>query len=233
MEKEDISIKDIHRILFGEMPLEFFIEVIIRTAFLYLLLMLSMRFMGKRMASSLSRTEQVALVSLAAAIGMPLQAADRGLLPAVIIATIVVTTEKLISFWSYKNQRFEKRAQDKLDILVSDSVLELKIMRKIRISKERVFAQLRSEGLTCLGEVKRLYIEANGSFTLIKKEAPTAGLSLIPDWDKEYQNKQQKSSDLFVCNSCGNERMNNEIYCPHCNKHEWIPAVKPTSILKY
>jgi hypothetical protein len=86
MKKEDIHLGDWQRMFFGEVPGGFYWEVVLRIAVIYLILMVSMRLMGKRTASQLSRNEMIALVSLSAAIGVPLQAPDRGILAAVIIA---------------------------------------------------------------------------------------------------------------------------------------------------
>jgi len=55
-----------------------------------------------------------------------------------------------------------------------------------------LFAQLRGEGVKQLGEVKRLYFEANGSFSLIKKDHPQPGLIIIPGFDKELSEAQNK-----------------------------------------
>jgi len=81
MKPEEIHLKDWLRILIGEEPISFLLELIIRAAVVYLVLMLSMRLMGKRMSSQLSRNELATLVSLAAAVGVPMMAPDRGLLP--------------------------------------------------------------------------------------------------------------------------------------------------------
>jgi uncharacterized membrane protein YcaP (DUF421 family) len=67
MKPEEINLDDWSRILIGEVPAEFFIEVLIRMTFFYLFLLVSMRLIGKRMNSQLTRNELAALVSLAAA----------------------------------------------------------------------------------------------------------------------------------------------------------------------
>src|SRR5687767_14213450 len=104
MKEEQIQLNDWKRMFLGEVPPEFLIEVIIRMAFLYLLLIFAMRLLGHRMASQLSRNELAALVSLAAAIGVPILAPDRGLLPALVIALVVVAISRLLAWGSYKNQ---------------------------------------------------------------------------------------------------------------------------------
>ena len=69
------------------MPASFYSETVIRLLFSYLLLLLSLRLMGNRMAKILTRNELVAIVSLAAANGVALMAPDRGRLP--VVAVIV------------------------------------------------------------------------------------------------------------------------------------------------
>lgn len=226
MKEYQIHIDDLQRIFIGEATGDFYIEVIFRTVIIYLILIISMRLLGQRMASQLSRIEMAAMVSLAAAIGVPLQSPERGLLPAVVIALIVVGAARLISYYASKNQKFEQLSQDHLDILLEDSVLNLPLMRRTRISKERLFAQLRSEGFTHLGMVKRVYFEANGSFSLIKNTDPRPGLCILPDWDHDFIKELEVTAEL-VCENCGNKKdpdQGGEV-CSECGESDWQNGV--------
>ncbi len=205
MKPEDIQFGDWHRMFLGDVPGSFFIEVIFRTIVIYAILMISMRLMGKRMAASLGRIEMISMISLAAAIGIPLQSPDRGLVPAVIIAIIVVFTQQFIAKKSTQSERFEEITQDNIGVLVEDGRLNLDIMKKTRITRERVFGQLRYKEVNQLGEVKRLYLEANGTFTYIENIKPKPGLSILPSWDTEFKKRVSKDSTEMVCNHCGND----------------------------
>lgn len=229
MKSEDIQITDWLRILVGEVPATFYIELVIRTAFIYLLLMVSMRLMGKRMSSQLGRHELTAMVTLAAAIGIPLQSPERGLIPAVIIAMVVIYTGRSIANKAFHNQKFEQFSQGNIDMLVKDSVMDLKTMKKVRVSRERLVAQLRSSGITHLGKVKRLYMEASGAFTLIGEEEARPGLSILPRWDDEFNSRFKKSDTLSACQTCGttvHKPSQEKIICPNCKDNSWIAAVE-------
>jgi uncharacterized membrane protein YcaP (DUF421 family) len=229
MKSEDIDITDWVRILVGEVPATFYIELVIRAAFVYLLLMVSMRLMGKRMSSQLGRHELTAMVTLAAAIGIPLQSPDRGLIPAVIIAMVVIFVGRWIANKSFHDQKFEQFSQGNIDMLVRDSVLDLKTMKKVRISRERLVAQLRSSGITHLGKVKRLYIEASGGFTIIREENPKPGLSILPRWDDEFNSRFKKSDTLLACQTCGttlHKPSDEQVVCPNCKDNSWVAAVE-------
>jgi uncharacterized membrane protein YcaP (DUF421 family) len=224
----DIHLSDWQRILVGEVPGSFYIELAIRALMVYFLLMISMRLMGKRMSSQLGRNEMAALVSLAAAIGVPLGAPDRGLLPAVVIAFVVVFTERWIASKTYRSQSFEKISQGNIDMLIKDAVIDFKAMKRIGLSRERLLSQLRSLGIKQLGKVERLYMEANGSFTLIKQKEPRPGLSIIPRWDNEFQARLKKSEQILVCQHCGHTKelpFDIKSRCEGCLDCTWINAV--------
>jgi uncharacterized membrane protein YcaP (DUF421 family) len=228
MKPEDIKINDWGRIFFGEVPPEFFIEILIRVMFVYLLLMVSMRLLGKRMASQLTRTELAAIVSLAAAVGVPILSPDRGLLPAIVIAIIVVAINKIIATLSAVNRKVEKATQGTLNILIKDSVLDPHAMMKTRISKERIMSQLRAEKVLHLGEVERLYMEANGNFTLIKKDKPKPGLPVLPENDVAFLKEELKPNGILVCHICGKENAakRKDALCPNCHHQDWVVAVE-------
>jgi uncharacterized membrane protein YcaP (DUF421 family) len=224
MKEFEIYLWDFKRIFIGEVPGAFYIELIIRSILIYILLIASMRLMGRRMASQLSRIEMAAMVSLAAAIGVPLQSPDRGILPAVVIAIIVVGIERVISYVTSKNEKLEEVTQDDLDTLVEDSVLQLERMERTRITKDRLCAHLRSEQVTHLGAVERLYLEADGSFTLIRNPEPKPGLNIIPAWDEDFVN-ELKFTNVMVCKNCGNEKQEADNACMNCANEEWDSAV--------
>lgn len=228
MKEFEIKLSDIQRILIGEVPYHFYLEVIFRVAFIYLILMVSMRLMGKRMSSQLSRNEMAAVASLAAAIGVPLMNAERGLLLAVVIAAVIITFQILIAKLAATNKNFESLTQDKYNMLVKDGVLNTSAMMLTRVSRERVFAQLRSEEINHLGQVKRLYFEASGALSILKNVQPKPGLSILPDWDKEFSADLQLMSKEQVCQYCGNEKpraIAKDISCKNCKRILWGPAV--------
>ncbi|MCX6216803.1 YetF domain-containing protein [Spirosoma sp.] len=228
MKKEDIFLSDWLRILVGEVPGTFYIEILIRAAAVYLILVVSMRLMGRRMASRLSRNEMAAMVSLAAAVGIPILDAQRGLLPVVVIALVVVFTQRFISYWAAKNEKFEGLTQGISSTLVENSVIQLASLSESRVTRELLFAQLRSGGIIHLGQVKRLYMEANGAFTLIKDPKPRPGLSLIPVWDDDFANQQPKAPHECVCFRCGYLQKpldQTADVCPNCSHHQWVQAL--------
>lgn len=228
MKPEKIKLTDWARIFAGEVPAEFYIELILRAALIYLLLMVSMRMMGKRMSTQMSRLEMAAMVSLAAAIGVPLMSPDRGILPAVIIAAVVVMVTRALSAWSARNEKVESMTQDHLDTLIVDGVLQNNTMKKVRISREQILAHLRNESLLHTGQVQRLYMEANGAFSMVRSQTGKAGLLVLPEWDGAFVQKKVESAGIRICKQCALPKAagEQESDCPNCGCREWAMAVQ-------
>lgn len=230
MKEYEIKLSDIQRILLGEVPNHFYIEVIFRVAVIYLILLIAMRVMGKRMSSQLSRNEMAAVASLAAAVGIPLMNPDRGMLPAVIVAVVIIFYQKIIAKRASKNKKFESLTQDKYNMLVKDGVLNTSAMLLTRISRDRVFSQLRSKSISHLGEVKRLYFEAGGDFSILEATEEQPGLSIVPVWDDELSSALHVNANEEVCTNCGNAKPEvkaaDVVICPNCKQKRWSSAVK-------
>ena len=228
MKPEDIHITDYMRILLGEVPWSFLIEVIIRVLFIYLVLFISLRIMGKRMAARMSRSEMAAMVALAAANGVSILSPDRGLLPVVIIAIVVIGFQKFIAWRSSVNPRFEQLTLGDIDVLIKDGVLQLDCMQHSRMSQEQVFAQCRYEQIDNLGKVKRAYLEANGAISILKTDEKKPGLSILPQWDKEFIGTQPQAPDTYACCNCGNvvkSKQQTQAPCSVCQENQWNQAV--------
>jgi uncharacterized membrane protein YcaP (DUF421 family) len=222
------EITDYQRLLLGELPAWFGVEAAIRLGLLYLLMLTALRLMGKRMAGQLSRTELAALVSMAAAIGLPILSPERGLLGSVVIAAVVVVGQRLVTRWAARRARVEQLLVGSVHTVVADGVLQLAALEHAVLSQEQVFAQLRGESLEHLGQVRRLYMEANGTFSLVEEEEPAPGLSLLPRQDEEFRHLQPVAPGQLACLACGQvvaADPHGPPGCPTCGASEWEPAV--------
>lgn len=221
---DEIDIFDFRRIFMGDVAPEFLIETVIRIVFIYILLVISLRMMGKRMSSTLNRNEMAAMVSMAAAIGVPMQVPDRGLLPAVVIAIIVIGTQRGLAYLMLRKSKFETISQGNISTMVHDGYLNLKEMERTGFSREIIYSQLRNEGISNLGVVQRLYLESNGGFSLIKREKIGPGLSTIPFWDKDFYELLEKDEKVLACINCGKlfeeEPVQEDAACDHCGSRK-------------
>lgn len=126
MDKDDIKLSDWGRIFLGDVPPEFIIEVIIRMTFIYVIIVVSLRLLGRRMESMLSRGEMVTLVTLGASVGVAIHTPERGLLPSVTVIIIIISLQALQSYITSRNSKAEKIVLDEIATLVEDGRLVIK-----------------------------------------------------------------------------------------------------------
>lgn len=228
MKKEEIQPWDWQRILFGQAPAEFLLEVFIRTVLIYLVLLLVLRILGKRMDGQLTLTEMSVMVTLGAIVSVPMQIPDRGLLMGVVALSCVLAFQRGWNWLTVKNEAIEKISQGTHSILVKDGIIQLDELQKTALSKQHLFAALRQKMVFNLGSVKRVYFEACGIFSIYMNGNNTPGLPVFPSSEVEVMKSQAKIvNDLRACKSCGNIANISEAEkpCKVCRAGDWMEAV--------
>src|SRR4051812_14086516 len=151
MEQQQLKPFDLYRIFIGQSPGWFMLEVILRIVLIYALLLVAMRLMGKRVAAQMSVSELAVIVTLGAAVGVPMQVPDRGMLPAVLILIVAVLFQRGVAILGFRHRKVEVITQGDVNVLVQDGRLFLGEMRSAALSRERLFALLRCRAIEHLG----------------------------------------------------------------------------------
>jgi hypothetical protein len=224
MQQQQISLADWQRLLMGDAPWVFLLELLVRAVVVYLLLLLFMRWMGKRVAGQMSTTELAIILSLGAAIGLPLQAPDKGLLPALAVLLVAVAFHRGLSLWSFKSRRVEVLTQGDVGILLKDRRLLPEGMAGEHFSPEKIFASLRAQGVEHLGELRRVYIEPSGDLSLIKYKRSRPGLLIVPEIDPS-SGRYEMAEDHYACSNCGNVVASDHEPLDYCGEPRWTEAV--------
>jgi uncharacterized membrane protein YcaP (DUF421 family) len=229
MNKEEIQISDWERILIGNNPWGFMVEVFFRTLIIYFGLMIVMRLLGKRMNAQLTITDLAVMLTMGAIASVPMQAFDRGLLPGVVLLFAILLLHQGQTLLTYKKRKIEILTQGKVTLVIKDGVIDPARLKKMHISKEQIFSLLRSKGVRHLGQVKRLYSEADGPFSLFRLKETRPGLSVFPRSDKTLPPDKKELPDHKACFYCGNVIERSDDYptpCGNCGNRDWVPAIR-------
>ncbi|MGY3212525.1 DUF421 domain-containing protein [Mucilaginibacter sp. HD30] len=226
MKKFEIHLADWQRILLGQTPPIFLLEVFIRTIIIYIFLLFVLRWLGKRMSGQLTILEMAVMLTLGAIVSVAMQVPDRGITLSMFVLFCTLAFQRGISWLGTRSARVEELSQGTISTLVKDGVLDLEEMRRCRISRQQLFAQLRSTGIFSLGEVRRVYLEACGLFSTVKMHNPSAGLPLMPPGDSRVLNLLHHTNEM-ACKNCGNvESHKAELKeCTRCGDKTWTQAV--------
>ncbi|WP_207429643.1 DUF421 domain-containing protein [Pedobacter sp. SYSU D00535] len=225
MKKEEIKLSDWQRILFGDAPPEFLLEVFIRTLIIYIALIVIARLLGKRMGGQLTLTETAVMITLGAIVAPAMQLPDRGVIFGIILLLCALLFQRGINLWGFNSSKFEKLSQGHSSVLVKDGVLDLEEMKKVRISRQELFAMLRHKNILNLGNVKRAYLEGCGLLSIFTNEG-RRGLSLLPDQDDEQLDGMSAAAGSQACCSCGYVAIETQEECHNCGSKRWTKAIE-------
>jgi uncharacterized membrane protein YcaP (DUF421 family) len=234
MKKDEIHLADIKRILFGLAPPEFLIEVFVRSLIIFIVLLLVIRLLGKRMSGQLTIMEMAVMLTLGAIVAVPMQMPDRGILQGVILLVCIAFFQRSISWLGVKSGKIEDITQGKASMLVKNGVLQLDQMKKVSISHQQLFAELRQKNIFNLGNVDRVYMEACGMFSIFQSQDQKPGLAILPPDDQEILQikeqaftKENSRVNVMACCNCGNIKpKTDEETCKNCGNNDWVEAVK-------
>ncbi|HEX2532616.1 MAG TPA: YetF domain-containing protein [Chitinophagaceae bacterium] len=225
MKKDEIHLWDIQRILFGQAPPEFMLEVFLRSLVVYLIAIAVMRWMGKRMNGQHSIVELSVMIMMGAIISVPMQMPDRGILQGVLVLFTTLFLLRVTNWLGFKSPRFEQLVHGDAVTLVSDGVLQRAVLEKTRITNQQVFEILRSRQIFNLGQVKRMYLEGPGIFSVYQQE-PRAGLPIFPQIDETVlEAYPHKRSGEKACTLCGWVQPEPEKACRHCGHDQFTHAI--------
>ena len=173
------------RIFLGDLTVELVIEIVLRTAVMYLFTLTLVRVLGKRGLGQLSPFELVIIVALGSAVGDPMFYADVPLAHGIIVITAVVALERVLVKLTERNRPIERLIESSPVLLVRDGVLLVEALNREDLSQNEVFMGLREKGVEFLGEVRRAYLEPSGHISVFKEKSPAAmGDSILPTDDE-------------------------------------------------
>lgn len=215
-------------LLLGGEDWSFLPEIIVRTAFMFIVILISLRLLGKRGVKQLSVFELVVIIGLGSAAGDPMFYKDVGLLPALVVFAIIVGLYSLITYMIGKNKKFEKLVEGKPVCLIKDGMFSIGNFEKEVLSEDEFFAELRLQGVSQLGQVEEAIEESSGNISIFyyPDEDVKYGLPIMPD---SLKTSQQKISDTdhYSCAFCGyTEKLKpaNKKVCQACNKFKWVKS---------
>ena len=142
---------DLQRMLLGEFPVAFLMEVSLRVLAAFLAVFYFLKFSGRRGIKQLSRFELVVILTLGSAAGDVTFYEDVPLLP---VALVFLTLLLLYRGTIYVMKR-SKTCEAWIDGLpitvVKDGMYEVHSLRNLNISSSELFMELRQQGVEHLG----------------------------------------------------------------------------------
>lgn len=151
--------------------------IFFRTIIIYLLLIITMRVMGKRQLGELELSELVTTLLLSEIAALPITDPNIPVMFSVIPIITLLSLEILLSALLIKCPSLKNLLSSRPNVIIEKGRLRQSELKKLRISNDELLCELRQSGITDLSEVYYAIVEENGKLTVVPRKSsqpPTA-----------------------------------------------------------
>lgn len=160
---------------------------LVRTIILYIVVILALRFMGKRQIGQLQPSELVIAMMLSDLASIPMESVNRPLLTGIIPILTLIATETTFSFLTMKSRRLRKIISGTPTVLIEKGQLLERELERLRYNIDDLLEELRASGYPNLSDVEYAIIESNGNLSVIpksnKRPVTPEDLNLSPPYE--------------------------------------------------
>lgn len=143
------------------------IIVCIRTFLIYIALLIAFRIMGKAELSKVSTFQMVVLFMIAELAAIPIDSPSVSLINGITAIFALLFLEVLFSYLSIKSSKWKQWVNGKPSVLIDNGRINVKEMRRLRISVDDLLEQLRIENCPSISDVSYAVMEPNGELSVI------------------------------------------------------------------
>lgn len=145
-------------------------DVALRTAIVYIFLVVAIRVSGKREVGQMSVLELVVILIISDAVQNSMVGENVSIWGGLIAATVLLTLDFALRSLSLRWPRFRKAIQGEPRLLVHDGRLLERALEEEGISPAEVAAAVRSHGIERVDQVALAVLETDGSISVIPME---------------------------------------------------------------
>ena len=152
-----------------------------RTVFLYILILIILRIMGKREVGELGIIDVVVFVIMAEVAAFALDSPDKKLMHSIVPMLVLLVIQLVSSYFSLKSKKFRDIVDGEPTLIIRHGIILEQEMRKQRYNLDDLFQQLREQQVGSVHEVSFAYLEPSGNLSVFKHDDIQPVLALISD----------------------------------------------------
>lgn len=147
-----------------------YFDIIIRSASVYLFMVIALRVFGKKELSQLNTADVILILLISNAVQNAMVGNNTslwgGLAAAIVLFAINFVLKKLM----FKYKKFSDFMQEKPQILIHDGNLDFEILSKLNITSDELKEAIREHGIEHFADVKLAMLEVDGNISIISGE---------------------------------------------------------------
>lgn len=152
-------------------------ELIVRGSLVYLALFSVLRFLPGRQLGTLGIPDLLVVVLFAEAAQNAMASTYTSITEGALLVGTVIFWSYLLNWLGYRIPKFQQFLTPPPLLLVNNGRLILRHLERELITEDELMSQLRQQGVEFLADVKKAYLEADGSISIITSEPKN---SVIP-----------------------------------------------------
>lgn len=164
--ESNITVFDWERLLVGQPPLLYMVEILLKAGTIFMLLVLVMRLIGKRGQRDLSPMQQMLLIALGSAAGDAMLYPEVPLAYAALILVGVTLLTVLLEELAERSRHVRDYIESRPRVLVRDGDVDHDALMRERTTRRELYAELRVKGARALSQVDLAVLEVTGDISV-------------------------------------------------------------------
>ena len=151
--------------------------VFIRSVILYLMIIFSVRLMGKRQIGELQPSELVVTILVSNIATLPIEDISIPMSMGIVPILTLVSLDVIMSAITLKSRRIRKIVSGSPKIIIENGKLKPELLHELRFTVDDLLEGLRAQGVFDLSEVEQAVVETTGAISVCLKKGsqpPTA-----------------------------------------------------------
>ena len=161
-------------------PTSSIFEVIVRGTCTYVMLFLILRFLLKRQTGVIGVADLLVIVLIADATQNAMANEYKSITEGAILVLTIVFWNFAIDWLGYRFPVFQRLTRPAPLMLIENGKMLVRNMRHEMITTDELNSQLRQQGIEHCSEVKKAFIEGDGSISVIRKDKEETGRETGP-----------------------------------------------------
>ena len=146
------------------------IEVAVRTAVVYLFLIIVLRIAGRREVGQMSILDLVVILIIANSVQNAMIGENTTLLGGLVSAATLIILDRLLDAILGRNRRLARMLEGEPILLVSHGRVLGDGLRRGSVDRSELDTAIRAHGLASVGDVRLAVLEADGSISVIPRD---------------------------------------------------------------
>jgi uncharacterized membrane protein YcaP (DUF421 family) len=144
-----------------------YLDIIIRSAAVYLFMVIALRLFGKKELSQLNTADVILILLISNSVQNAMVGNNTSLYGGMAAATVLFTINYVLKKLMFRFQKFSDFMQEKPEILIHDGNLDFKALSKLNISSDELKEAMREHGIEFFKDVKLAMLEIDGNISII------------------------------------------------------------------